>query len=395
MKWQIMKIAIVHYWLVGMRGGEKVIEALCKLYPQADIFTHVYQPDVTSSVIKRHRVTTSFISKFPKPARFYKSYLPLMPMALEQLDLRGYDLVISSESGPSKGIIPPPDSVHICYCHSPMRYVWNMFHDYRDRSGFLTKLFMPLISHYIRNWDVVSATRVHKFIVNSANVGKRVSTYYRRDSEVIYPPVETSAFEIVNDEEISDYYLMVGELVAYKRPDLAIEAFNRTGKKLVIIGGGEMLKQLKALANPNVTFLGSQPFEQLKHHYSRCKALIFPGEEDFGIVPVEAMASGRPVIAYGKGGALETVVDGVTGVFFKAQSVEAIIDAVERLEVIKTDPHAIAAHAAKFDETVFMSKMKKFVDKCLIEEGKLEQPNLENLYTAEKKIFPVLASANG
>ncbi len=388
-----MKIAIVHYWFVGMRGGEKVIEALCKLYPQADIFTHVYQPDATSAIIKRHRIKTSFISKFPKAARFYKSYLPLMPMALEQLDLRGYDLIISSESGPSKGIIPPPDSVHICYCHSPMRYVWNMFHDYRDRSNFLTRLLMPIISHYIRNWDVISATRVHNFIVNSANVGKRVSTYYRRDSEVIYPPVETTAFEIVDGSKVSDYYLMVGELVAYKRPDLAIEAFNKTGKKLVIIGGGEMLKELKALAKSNVTFLGSQPFEQLKHHYSRCRALIFPGEEDFGIVPVEAMASGRPVIAYGKGGALETVVDGLTGIFFKTQSVEAIIDAIERLESMKIDPHAIAAHAAKFDETVFLSKMKNFVNKCLIEGGVLEPQSPEILNISDKKAFSVVSNA--
>ncbi len=390
-----MRVAIIHYWFVGMRGGEKVIEALCKIYPQADIFTHVYQPEFTSAVINRHCITTSFISKFPKPARFYKSYLPLMPMALEQLDLRGYDLVISSESGPSKGIIPPPDSVHICYCHSPMRYVWNMFHDYRDRSNFLTKFLMPFISHYIRNWDVISATRVHNFIVNSANVGKRVSTYYRRDSEVIYPPVETSAFEIVQESEVSDYYLMVGELVAYKRPDLAIEAFNRTGKKLVIIGGGEMLKQLKAMAKSNITFLGSQPFDQLRHHYSRCKALIFPGEEDFGIVPVEAMASGRPVIAYGKGGALETVVDGVTGVFFKTQSVEAILDALDRLETIEFDPHAIAKHAFKFDETVFLSKMKKFIDKCLVEGGKLEQQVSESLKVSEKKTLSIVAAATG
>jgi glycosyltransferase involved in cell wall biosynthesis len=360
-----MRVAIVHYWLVGMRGGEKVIESLCRLYPDADIYTHVYNADAVSSEIRRHNVTTSFIDKLPRPARFYKSYLPLMPLALENLDLRGYDLIISSESGPSKGIIPPADAVHICYCHSPMRYVWNMFHDYRERSGWLTRLLMPLIAHYIRNWDVVSASRVHHFVANSNTVARRLQTYYHRDAEVIFPPVDTAAFQIVPPEELEDYYLMVGELVAYKRPDLAVEAFNRTGRKLVVIGSGEMLAKIKAMAGPTVTVLGSQPFSALRHHYARCKALIFPGEEDFGIVPVEAMASGRPVIAFGRGGATETVVAGHTGVFFEEQSVDAIIAAIETLEMMAIDPAAIAAHAETFGEAVFTARMKALIDGCL------------------------------
>jgi glycosyltransferase involved in cell wall biosynthesis len=360
-----MKVAIVHYWLVGMRGGEKVLESLCRLFPDADIFTHVYNPAAISATIKAHRIQTSFIARLPFATRNYQSYLPLMPLALEQLDLRGYDLIISSESGPAKGIIPPPRALHICYCHSPMRYVWNMFHDYRERSGFVTRLAMPLLSHYIRNWDVVSAARVHSFAANSRTVAQRLRAYYRRDSTVIYPPVAVDEFSPAPAGEIGDYWLMVGELAPYKRPELAVEAFNRSGEKLVVIGGGEMLARLRALAKPNVALLGPQPFDALKRHYAGCRALVFPGEEDFGIVPVEAMASGRPVIAFGRGGATESVVDGQTGVFFQRQTVGDILDAVERCEALRLDPKAIAARAKEFSADRFALQMKAFVDERL------------------------------
>ena len=361
-----MKVAIVHYWLVGMRGGEKVVEALCEMYPQADIFTHVYVPEAVSDRIRSHRVTTSFVSRLPRPAKSYKSYLPLMPMALEQLDLRGYDLVISSESGPAKGVIPPAGAVHVCYCHSPMRYVWNMFHDYRDRAGLLKRLLMPPLSHYIRNWDAISANRVHEFVANSHTVAQRLQTYYRRDATVINPPVDTASFAPVRREEIGDYHLMVGEQVRYKRPELAVEAFNKLRRRLVVIGGGEMLAELKAMAGPTVSILGPQPFAALQHHYARCRGLVFPGEEDFGIVPVEAMASGRPVIAFGRGGATETVLEGVTGTFFHEQTVEALQEAVERCEtmceVMDFDPAVAVAHAAGFGQERFKREMGAFID---------------------------------
>ena len=360
-----MRVAIIHYWLVGMRGGEKVVEALCRLYPQADIFTHVYVPDAVSERIAGHRVTTSFISKLPRPARHYKSYLPLMPMALEQLDLRGYDLIISSESGPSKGIIPPAGAVHVCYCHSPMRYIWNMFHDYRDRTGSLKRMLMPTLSHYIRTWDAVSANRVHDFAANSRTVAQRLRTYYRRESTVIHPPVDTAAFGPVAAGEIAAYHLMVGELVRYKRPELAIQAFNRSGRRLVVIGGGEMLAELRTMAGPNVTMLGPQPFSVLRHHYARCRALIFPGEEDFGIVPVEAMASGRPVVAYGRGGVTESVIEGQTGTFFGEQTVDDLLDAIDRCERMRFDPGAAIARAALFGTDRFMAEMGAFVGSAL------------------------------
>ncbi|WP_439575019.1 glycosyltransferase [Phreatobacter sp.] len=360
-----MKVAIIHYWFVGMRGGEKVIESLCRIYPQADIFTHVYVPEAVSATIGSHRIQTTFVSRLPRAQRYYQRYLPLMPLALEQLDLRGYDLIISSESGPAKGIIPPPGSTHVCYCHSPMRYIWNMFHDYRNRSGFITRALMPPIAHYIRNWDAISANRVDHFIANSRTVAARVQRYYRREAHVIHPPVSVDDFTVLPDVDIGDFHLMAGELVGYKRPDLAVEAFNETGRNLVVIGGGEMLGKLRRIARPNVKVLGPQPFAVLRDHYARCKALVFPGEEDFGIVPVEAMASGRPVIAFGRGGATETVVDGVTGVFFHEQTVAAIIEAEQRCSAIDFEPKAIAAHARRFSDDLFEQRFKAYIDRIM------------------------------
>jgi glycosyltransferase involved in cell wall biosynthesis len=360
-----MKVAIIHYWLVGMRGGEKVVEALCEMYPQADIFTHVYVPEMVSDRIRQHRIIPTFINALPRAARMYKTYLPLMPLALEQLDLRGYDLVISSESGPSKGIIPPSDALHVCYCHTPMRYIWNMYHDYRSGAGRLTRLMMPPLSHYLRMWDVTSAARVDSFVANSTTVARRIRRYYGVDSTVIHPPVDTSAFSVVPPAELDDYYLMAGELVSYKRPDLAVRAFNDMKLKLVVIGGGEMLDELRRIAGPTVTIMGSQPFEILKQHYARCRALIFPGEEDFGMVPVEAMASGRPVVAFGRGGATETVADGISGVFFAEQTVEAISAAVRRLASLDIDPAKITTHADQFGREQFFRKMRAHIDGLL------------------------------
>ena len=360
-----MKVAIIHYWLVGMRGGEKVIEALCEMYPQADIFTHVYVPEMVSETIRGHRVIPTFINALPRAATMYKTYLPLMPLALEQLDLRGYDLVISSESGPAKGIIAPSDAVHVCYCHTPMRYIWNMYHDYRSSAGRVARLMMPPLTHYLRMWDVTSAARVDSFVANSATVARRIHRYYGANSVVIHPPVDTGAFSPAAPSELGDYYLMAGELVSYKRPDLAVCAFNEMKLKLVVIGGGDMLAEIRRLAGPTVTVLGSQAFEVLKQHYARCRALIFPGEEDFGMVPVEAMASGRPVVAFGRGGATETVAKDVSGVFFAEQSVEAISSAVGSLANIEIDPKKIAAHAAQFGRDQFFQRMRAHIDGLL------------------------------
>lgn len=360
-----MRVAIIHYWLVGMRGGEKVLEALCRIYPEADIYTHVYDRSAVSALINGHTVKPTFINALPYAKRLYKKYLPLMPLALEQIDLSSYDLVISSESGPAKGVIPNAPAMHICYCHSPMRYIWNMYHQYHAKSGRLTRLLMPPLAHSLRVWDVSAASRVDHFVANSRTVAQRINSYYRREASVIHPPVDTHAFRPVSQEELGDYYLMVGELVAYKRPELTVEAFNRTKRKLVVIGGGEMLEHLRRIAGPTVTVLGAQPFDVLKHHYARCRALIFPGEEDFGIVPLEAMASGRPVIAFGRGGATETVVSGRTGIFFMEQAVDPLIDAIEQFEKMDFNPADAAARADDFATAVFMERFETFVQTAL------------------------------
>lgn len=358
-----MKVAIVHYWLVGMRGGEKVVEVLCDLYPEADIFTLVCDPSAISEKLKRHRITTSFLQKIGG-VRHYQKMLPLMPHALESFDLTGYDLIISSESGPAKGIIPGPDATHICYCHSPMRYIWDLYPQYRAAAGPLTRALMSLTAPSLRQWDVSTSHRVDHFIANSDYVARRIEKYYRRTAHVVNPPVNLSRFTAAPAvTEPSDYYLCAGQITPYKKIEIAVEACARLGKRLVVIGSGAS-PALKRLAGPTVEFLGAVDDTTMTYHFAHCKALLFPGVEDFGIVPLELMASGRPVIAYAKGGALETVIEARTGLFFKEQTVEAVVDAIRRFEAIEGSfsPDVMQAHAASFDTTVFRVKLGELIN---------------------------------
>lgn len=357
-----MRTAIIHYWLVGMRGGEKVVEALCELFPQADIYTHVYAPEAVSETIRARSVRTTFIQRLPRARSMYKHYLPLMPMALEQLDLRDYELVISSESGPAKGVLTSPDTLHLCYCHTPMRYLWDMYPDYRRTAGRLTSALMVPLTHYLRLWDLATAARVDGFAANSENVGRRIRKHYRRESQVVHPPVDVSVCS--PDQTREDFYLFVGQLVDYKRADLAVEACARLGRRLVVIGDGECRRDLERKAGKTVSFLGRQSDEVLLEHYARCRALLFPGEEDFGIVPVEAMASGAPILAYGRGGALETVVDGLTGLFFDRQDAESMIGCIQAFEARESgfNPLTIAAHAQEFSPERFREGFMRFLD---------------------------------
>ena len=361
-----MKIALVHYWLTTMRGGEKVLEELCRLYPQADIFTHVIDPARISPVITSHRITTSFIARLPRARRHYQKYLPLMPMALEQLDLRGYDLVISSESGPAKGVVTGENTLHLCYCHTPMRYLWSMYQDYRDSAGLFTRYAMGPVFHRLRLWDLATASRVDHFIANSTAVRHRIAKIYRRDADVIHPPVAVETFAPGIPQ---DFYLCCSQLVPYKRIDVAVTVFNRLGKKLLVVGEGEELQRLRKMAGPTVQILGAQSQEKLRQLYSTCRALIFPGEEDFGIVPVEAMAAGRPVIAYGRGGVRDTVIDGTTGILYDDVSIDGLIAAIDQFEahIDRFDSTAIAAHAGKFSGMRFRSEIENLVSQKMIE----------------------------
>jgi glycosyltransferase involved in cell wall biosynthesis len=363
------RVAIVHYWLVSMRGGEKVLEALCELFPEADIFTHVYNAEAMSPALRKHRVFTTFINGLPFARKHYQKYLPLMPTALETLDLSAYDVVISSESGPAKGVIVRPDALHICYCHSPMRYIWDQYATYRASAGFLTRLAMPWIANSLRQWDVTSAARVDHFVANSKAVARRIRKYWRRDADVIAPPVDVSRFDAFTPRE--DFYLHVGELVPYKRADLAVRACSMLDRRLIVIGDGPEMKNLKRMAGPTVEFVGRLPDELLAEHYARCRALLFPAEEDFGIVPVEAMASGAPVIAFGRGGSEDTIVDGHTGVVFHEQTVASMLSAIIEFEMdaSRFSAENIAAHAAKFERAVFKERFAQTVRTLLARQG--------------------------
>jgi glycosyltransferase involved in cell wall biosynthesis len=339
------RTAIIHYWLVGMRGGERVLERLIRLFPDADIFTHVYDAKAVSDLIRERPVRTTFIQKLPASRRLYQKYLPLMPLALEQLDLRGYDLVLSSESGPAKGVISPPGALHVCYCHSPMRYLWDHYSEYLSSAGPVSRLVMPILTHLLREWDCVSSARVDRFIANSSFIQQRIEKAYRRTSAIVHPPVEVSLYKPA--PEISPSYLWVGQMTPYKRADLALEAFNALGLPLLMVGEGAMLRDLKRRARPNVTIVPRLPFEELRRAYASCRALVFTAEEDFGIVPVEAMASGRPVLAYGRGGVIDSITPGLTGLFFKEQSTESLIAGVQAMEAWLGDFNpAEAIHSA-------------------------------------------------
>ena len=369
-----MKVALVHVWLVGMRGGERVLEALCRLYPEADIFTHVYDPDQTSETIKRHNIKTTFINRLPRARKWYQNYLPLMPLALAELDLSEYDLVISSESGPAKGVITGPDTLHVCYCHSPMRYAWDMYHEYKKHLSLPKRLLAAPVMNYMRNWDIASSRYPDVIVANSNFVARRVKKFWGRDSFVVHPPVAVDDFTPGPSSQRQDFYLLFGELVSYKRPDLAVNAFSYPGsaRKLVVLGDGEQKAALQKIAGPNVTFLGRQPFSVVKDYLATCKALIFPGLEDFGIVPVEALASGTPVIAYAKGGALDTVKDGLSGVFFHKQTEEDLLAAIHKFENNQNNFEAasLAREAQKFHEQNFALQMQEIINNSFKNKGR-------------------------
>jgi len=334
-----MKVALVHDWLVTYAGAEKVLEQMLLCYPDADLFTLIdFLPDNDRGFLQGKKVNTSFIQKLPWAKSKYRMYLPMMPLAIEQFDLSKYDLVISSSHAVAKGVLTGPDQLHISYVHSPIRYAWDLQHEYLKRSGLSSGIkgfFVKWMLHKIRIWDCRTPYGVDSFVANSKFIARRIKKVYRRSATVIYPPVDVSAFSYVEKKE--DFYLTASRLVPYKRIDLVVDAFAQMpDKKLIVIGDGPEFKKIQSKASDNVIIMGYQSFEVLKDHMQRAKAFVFAAEEDFGIMPVEAQACGTPVIAFQKGGACETVVglgeDKPTGLFFKEQSVEALCKAVECFE---------------------------------------------------------------
>lgn len=383
---ECMRVAIVHDWLTGMRGGERCLEVFCELFPDADVYTLLHVKGTVSPVIERHRIHTSIIQSLPLARRYYRYYLPLFPLAIERFRLGSYDLILSSSHCAAKGIRSPVGAKHLCYIHAPMRYVWDQFENYSGggRSGLVARVGMELFRSRLQRWDVASAAQVDQFVANSHNIARKVQRYYGRPAAVVHPPVDWHSFQVAERSE--EFYLMVTAFAPYKRVDLAIEACNVMKRRLKIIGKGQEEARLRKLAGPTVEFLGWQPDEVVRDHYARCRALIFPGEEDFGIVPLEAMACGKPVIAFGRGGALETVRplasqsafegessprdqpvqehtgDAPTGVFFFEPSTESLIHAMESFERRQREfePCSIRDHVSPFDRRLFKERMNAF-----------------------------------
>ena len=371
-----IRVAIVHHWFVSLAGGERVVSTIASLFPHADIFTLFLDKQKLPSALNQHKITTSFLDKIPAARNAHRYFLPFYPLAVEMLDLSGYDLIISSDSGPMKGVVTDPYSTHICYCYSPMRYLWDAHSAYLDRMPALTRTLFRPVSHYVRNWDYSAAQRVDRFIAISRYIATRIRKYYRRDSTVIYAPVDTSRGFIADKHD--EYYLTVGRLVSYKRTDILIDACCQLERKLVIVGDGPEMKWLKRKAGKNIEFLGEVDDSQLSDIYARCRAFLFAADEDFGLVPLEAHSYGRPVIAFGKGGALETVVgtyapasrqsnrgeSAITGVFFPEQTADSLAEAILTFESSEEifKPQDIQLYARRFDTSVFLRRMRHYIN---------------------------------
>jgi glycosyltransferase involved in cell wall biosynthesis len=368
-----VRVAIVHHWFVSQGGGERVAEALAQMYPSADIFALVADPEKIPQSLRDRSLQTSILNRIPFANRIYRQLLPLYPLAVEQIDLSAYDLILTSDSGPMKGTIVSPSAVHICYCHSPMRYLWDQYHEYRRSMGRIPRAAFSLSAHYVRTWDQRAAQQVTEFAANSCYVASRIRRYYGRESTVIYPPVDTSSGYLVDAPR--DAYLTVGRLVPYKRIDLLIQACNLLGRELRIIGTGPEEMRLRAQAGKTVRFLGNVDDATLWEEYAHCRAFLFAADEDFGMAVVEAQACGRPVIALGKGGALETIgsldcsspCPQDTGVLFYQQTAMAVGDAIIRFETSEHcfQPRAIRERASQFSTEAFRRNFRDLVDSAL------------------------------
>lgn len=358
-----MRVALIHDWLTGMRGGEKVLEAFCERFPDAPIYTLVHRPGGVSETIERHPIHTSFIQRLPGAVTAYARYLPIMPAAIERFDLRGFDLILSTSHCVAKGARVHPGARHLCYCHTPMRYVWPAYEEYfgEGRVSAPISWVMPLLATGLRAWDVASLPRVDSFAANSAHVAARIRRWYGRDARVIHPWVDTERFHPPAETRRGEYDLILSALVPYKRIEIALEHYRSRAEPLVIAGSGIERERLMRIASPNVRFLGWLEPEETMRLVQGCRLLLFPGEEDFGIVPVEAMACGRPVVAWARGGALETVVDGRTGVLYEDPTPEALGEAVDRACRMEWDAAAIRTQALRFSRAEFERRVDEWL----------------------------------
>ncbi len=358
-----MKVALVHDYLNQMGGAERVVLAFHELFPEAPLYTSIYDPKRVDAAFQQIDIRTSFMQRLPFVKKHHQPFLPLYPFAMERLDLRGYDLILSSSSAFGKGVITKPGTMHICYCHTPMRWCWN-YDEYveREQLGKLARGVLPFLITWLRVWDQTTAMRVDHFIANSPAVADRIQKYYRREAVVIPPPVDASRFLFDPTTQPEDYFLVVSRLMPYKRIDLAIQACNRLQLPLVIIGSGRDEQRLQKMAGPTIRFLGRLSDAEVLHYYTHCRAFILPGEEDFGITPLEAQASGRPVVAYSAGGALASVIDGVTGTFFQEQTVESLAATLAAFDETRYDPQIIREHALEFDKPRFHRRILQFIE---------------------------------
>jgi glycosyltransferase involved in cell wall biosynthesis len=356
-----MRVALIHDWLTGLRGGEKVLEVFCEIFPHSTLFTLLHIPGSTSATIESVPIRTAFTQNLPGVKKHYRWYLPLYPWAIGSLDLTGFDLLISNSHCVAKGAIPPPGSLHICYCLTPMRYIWDRFPDYFG-TGLKARVVYGPIARFLKRWDVSSASRVHHFVADSRHVAERIRKFYRREVDaVIYPPVDTDFFS-PSDQAPDDYYLIVSALVPYKRLDLAIDCFNKRKEPLYIVGTGPEEERLRARSGANIRFLGSVDEEELRRLYQRARATLLPGVEDFGIVPVESQACGCPVVAQARGGATESVKAGETGVLFEEPTIEALSQAVDKVSSLRFNKTGLRKWALGFSRESFKSSIESYIE---------------------------------
>ncbi len=396
---EFLKVAIVHEWFVDYSGSERVVEQMLACFPQADLFAQVCSlPPNKRGFLNYKDVTTSFIQNLPFGTKKYRSYLPLMPYAVETFDLSSYDLIISSNHAVAKGVITGPNQLHLCMCYSPMRYAWDLTHQYRRESGIdrgIKGVVSQFLLHNLRNWDVRAANGVDKFIAISEYIARRIEKVYRRESTVIYPPVDTTAFSPGKSRD--EFFVTASRFVPYKRINLIVDAFRALPeKRLIVIGDGPVFAKIAATKPENVTLLGFQSHEVLVDHLQRAKAFLFAAEEDFGIAPVEAQACGTPVIAFGRGGASETILDGITGVHFLEQTVESLVDGINRFSLKSFDHEAIRDHALKFSPARFRAEFSEFVEYSWNEFNNRQRkgPLAESVTEVPEDVLPVVKSSD-